>query len=105
MDTEERSSLEELLREHQRRLRTLEVKAARLGPNTPLEDIHQIEDITAKIAGLVAQLGTAPSVLPDYTFDFVGRATEIATLAAALRQAAEQGRAGIGITQSMCVNF
>jgi tetratricopeptide (TPR) repeat protein len=95
MDTEERSSLEELLREHQRRLRTLEVKAARLGPNTPLEDIHQIEDITAKIAGLVAQLGTAPSVLPDYTFDFVGRATEIATLAAALRQAAGQGRAGI----------
>jgi len=52
-----RSNLAELRREHERRKRYLELKAARSGNDTPPEVATEIEDIDLKIAEIDQALG------------------------------------------------
>ena len=56
MDDEERQRLEELLRQHQRRLHLLETQKAIRGMNTPPEVLIEIDDIRSEIARIQAQL-------------------------------------------------
>lgn len=52
-----RSNLTELRREHERRLRQLELRAAREGSDVPPQVAIEVEDIQAKIAEIDQMLG------------------------------------------------
>lgn len=52
-----RSNLAELRHEHERRLRHLELRAARAGGDTPPDVLNEIEDIRAKLAEIDQALG------------------------------------------------
>lgn len=62
-----RSNLAELRREHERRLRYLELRAARDGDDTPAQVLTEIEDIQSKIAEIDQTLGVvaAAQVSPE----------------------------------------
>ena len=72
---DERTRLQALRQQHQRRLQVLEQQAAQHGTNVRPEAPIEIEDLRTAITGIDAQLGALAALrLPEPVPDFVGRA-------------------------------
>jgi hypothetical protein len=65
MDKEQQDHLEEVRKLRMRRLRILEVRAARLGDNTPADVIMEMEDLRDGIAKINAELSSTEPVSVD----------------------------------------